>query len=442
MNMHRKTIILLPLLLVVFFSNCILNNNDNDLPITAHVIDKTIDTNVVLQIGKVDITAYEFQKNLDKFKGRFKQSNGREADMISIKKWVSQFIDRAYLLADAYEKGYDQDEKINAMINAGKHLLAIQQSSPPSAISLANNKRDVLKKHKDNIIEHSQLKFDNYVINTLAIAIANYTYNPDRGFFKDDFKQLLEHTLATYTSSQNKQSAITVSDFFNYYNNLIIKYDIGGSGDIKQNLSSLVYSEYVYDKAVNSGLTRQPQFALNINDFKNTLIYNKYEKQLAHNQPITPAEINNAYKRKLKTFTQATDAVVSVYYFINKRTVYSFSGMMRIKGDVPDENYQGLIKAEKHITIRYNNKSLPDTLKKTIFNLPDGDIARPIRVEDRYVLIKKENSRGSRIQSLGEVKDKVIKAIEVERINKNKQIELVRLKKQYVIKNDISQITL
>jgi len=67
---------------------------------------------IVLKIGKVVITKYEFEKS----KNRFEKSNP-DADKQKLKKWIDEYIDDAYILADAYEKNYDTIESLNKTLN-------------------------------------------------------------------------------------------------------------------------------------------------------------------------------------------------------------------------------------------------------------------------------------------------------------------------------------
>jgi hypothetical protein len=74
---------------------------------TKKTTDK-VSGEVVLKIGPVEITQYEFLKNKELFDGTG-NANKKEAQ----KKWLTDFIDRAYFLADAYSKHYDTIAAIN-----------------------------------------------------------------------------------------------------------------------------------------------------------------------------------------------------------------------------------------------------------------------------------------------------------------------------------------
>ncbi len=67
---------------------------------------------IVLKIGNLAITKYEFEKN----KNRFEKSNPN-TDKQKLKKWIDEYIDETYILADAFEKKYDTIESLNKTLN-------------------------------------------------------------------------------------------------------------------------------------------------------------------------------------------------------------------------------------------------------------------------------------------------------------------------------------
>jgi hypothetical protein len=68
---------------------------------------KTIDKTIVLKIGKLEITQYEFEKN--KTRGLVVNSADSSAldDPQKVKLWKEQFVDRCFIIEDAYQKRFD-----------------------------------------------------------------------------------------------------------------------------------------------------------------------------------------------------------------------------------------------------------------------------------------------------------------------------------------------
>ena len=62
---------------------------------------------IVLKIGKLEITKYEFEK----------EKNLIEHSNLNTKLWLNEYIDNAYLVADGYAKGYDTIEFINKIVD-------------------------------------------------------------------------------------------------------------------------------------------------------------------------------------------------------------------------------------------------------------------------------------------------------------------------------------
>lgn len=85
-----------------------------------------IDTRVVLQVNNVSITGYELEKNLGIFKDGFRQKNNRLPGLAEIDQWIQSFIDRTYLLADAYGQRYDTLPETNRWVSAMEHFMIMQ----------------------------------------------------------------------------------------------------------------------------------------------------------------------------------------------------------------------------------------------------------------------------------------------------------------------------
>ena len=77
------------------------------LLVTSFYHYSNVSDRVILEVGKITITEYELEKNLDLFLSDLhRQKNKTPADS-DIAAFINSFTDRAYFLADACEKGYD-----------------------------------------------------------------------------------------------------------------------------------------------------------------------------------------------------------------------------------------------------------------------------------------------------------------------------------------------
>ena len=75
------------------------------------------------KVGDVTITKYELDKNLRIFKDNYQNEHNKEASSEDVDQWKQEFLDRAYILAEAYSRGYgdrkdirEQTEKMGRFI--------------------------------------------------------------------------------------------------------------------------------------------------------------------------------------------------------------------------------------------------------------------------------------------------------------------------------------
>jgi len=523
-----------------------------------------IDTKIVLSVGKVNITAYEFEKNLKTFKQTFLQKNGHEPQAADIQSWENDFINRAYFLADAYDKGYDKDRHIDSMVESVGHFIiaqnngllekkmegnGIQPNSPEVRVALERSKKkmvieyirfkdeqtalkalhnklpangpefkqalaktdlvynpygqdtlvwpfekfwgreeylfnlkndevtplvkfadgccifhvtnidyalvppinesmmlyklQILQKQKirqlnnTETIEKAHIQIDNNTADKLAPMLKNYIYGAGHTFVKSGFNKLLPQKLLTYNRPDGHPEVITIGAFLDYYNSLLLKQDINNTDDLNTYLTSMVSSDYAFAKAVKMGITRQPKFMLDQQNYKNKLVYAKYEAgQLDSKDPVSDNEILAVYNMLKPHFIEATDAVVSVYYFHNR--LDALQAMARLRRNIIEASgFSGLDAVKLHLNLNYTSSILPDTLKKIAFSLKNNMISNPVNVQGNFAIVKKESESGSRVKNLTEVRDVVIKAVGNERLAKNKQMKISQLKEQYKLKNNI-----
>ncbi len=87
------------------------------LTCTHQKSEDEISEEIVLKIGPVEITKYEFERN-KKRSYNPKQGNYQQ--------WLNNYIDEAYILADGYEKKYDTLSTINKTVNYATYTMISQ----------------------------------------------------------------------------------------------------------------------------------------------------------------------------------------------------------------------------------------------------------------------------------------------------------------------------
>jgi hypothetical protein len=80
---------------------------------------ESINQEVVLNVGPVQITKYEFEKNFNRVFPASAENNQSQK-----KEWIKYYINQTYFLADAYLKGYIDDQRVNYDVTrVGKYML-------------------------------------------------------------------------------------------------------------------------------------------------------------------------------------------------------------------------------------------------------------------------------------------------------------------------------
>ncbi len=532
----------------IFFISC------SD-PKSAAIAEQNIDTQIVLSIGKVKITAYELKKNVHVSNPQFIPSTNGSSQPELFNKEKQDLINKTYFLADAYEKGYDKNKSIDSIVEgaarfmvsqsnglleqdvytehkfnddefekaiekstkefhieylkfkdknaAFKSLQGVSENTPASFKKLVDKvnlldvtyKKEILtwpfkgywgkeeeifalknnevsplwklfdgyylihvekinqlhspkittdqmkikletaerQKTKDmlnvKVYSHARPVIDNKIVLAFSNKLNGYKYGPNHTFIKADFNDILSNTILTYISPLGQTKLITVNNFIDYYNTLFLKGSINNIDDVSKNLNAFCFSDYAYIESVKRGITNQPKFLLDKNNFKNNIIYNIYsEQELAGKDAITEDEINKMYDIMKPRLTQAENVVASVYYFNNQGEA------IRKKFNLISDTltFKGLTKTDKHLLLNYKSKVLPDTLKKVIFDLNvKSNPARMIELNNQYVVVVKEKETGTRVRNLVEVRDLVISQIKSDRLIKNKKARLAELKNKY-----------
>ena len=82
---------------------------------------------IVLQVGEIEFTEYEYNIFLNKRKARFKKKYRIPAPMDTIKVWENEFIENAVLLAEARKCGYQNDPNIDKTVDRMVRLMLFQE---------------------------------------------------------------------------------------------------------------------------------------------------------------------------------------------------------------------------------------------------------------------------------------------------------------------------
>lgn len=543
------------LILIIYFIFSCSHNTENKSP---------ANNKVALRVADVVITEYELEKNLKKFKDTYYDTAKVQAGEYEIKNWIQDFIDRAYFLADAYEKGHNKRSEVargvesmeKLMISQPKGILeqflidkklyidekeikAAQERSRKkikieylkfenldSAVHfLGENKLNSKKKFNEavgnsinhkNIIhneetitwpfmifwEHGEylftlrkgeitpiLKFQHgyYIFYLKDIELSNehtpndeiiqklklqkekkiiteyrdefnssvnITFNLDvlyrfeeilseivplHEFKKQDFNEILSANAFTFYLKE-KRMKYSISDLIDYYNYLPIKQEIRTSEQIAHLIRSLVYNEYSYLKAEELGLTNNPEFILDRENYRKNLIYSYYEMEaLKKSIKISAHEISNWYAKNKTRYIKPVGVNISILSFDNRQN--AGKGIMYIKQNLNDSSHlitlKGLEEIKLNVNIAYDETIFPPKITQRLLLMENDQILPTAELDDKYLVIIKNYDYGQRTMQLHEAKEVVIREIEASKLNEIKKRQLRLLKAKYPCANDI-----
>jgi hypothetical protein len=520
---------------------------------------------VVLTVGEVRITGYELEKNYNRFKDAFRQRHGRLPGKEETTTWIGEFIDRAWFLADAFEKGYFNDAEVDRAVESMAHLIigqpgglleqklvegqitvseadiekALTQSRKqlhveyvkfPSydkafdciggvqvqnsqafkeVVAKSRSKEDIL--HKEDTLQwpFAQLgHLQDYVISLQKDAVTSILSLPD-GFYvmyvkntwegdlntspqrrstitrmlmaqqkekwrkqyanvihakagmvidtavlhdlaiklkeygaltvfeKDKFSELLSKQVLAYNLG-NEKIYCTVEAVMDYYNGLPLRKTIGSMQQVMEVLQSMVFDAYAYNRALELGITNEPRFVLDKENYRKTIVYNRYEtKELKAGIVATEEEISNRYNAGKNEYRQAATAVVSLFSFNNRADAMAGRITIITNKGVAITGMHGLQNSQQNLVIDHDQSPLPDTITSAVFDMKVQDVSRVLPYKDNFLVVYKASESGSRIKSLEEMRPFLIKEIEQEKLQQRKQTYAAQLKARYRVTNRI-----
>lgn len=514
----------------------------------------TIDQNILLSVGNVHLTGYEFDKNYTAFKQTFTSQHNRSPAKTDSGQWLQDYVAKAYFLADAEQKGYykrkDIDQTLSSMenlilfqpdglleqklvadltpaavrkemerskkqiqlqyilfpdeqtarkimkeangmdwqailskslkVNAttgrdkykwpfvsfwseNKSIAELNQGQTSSLVKIANSfyvvhadqisylkapvlnenqmrqrlKQEVLKRYYEQIQESAQLAINEENLFKMlrqmnAFKRANYLN-------KDQLSNLLKNSLATYRMPGETQQQITVDDFISYYNALPIRRPVEDANSIKNYLSTIAYEVYTLKDAKQMGITEDPKFILDRKNYKNTLVYIRYEQDhLTDTSAIAETEIRQVYDSMKARLNIPVEITYSLFSFKTKEQ--AFQGKLKIQQskNADTTTLESVLSSKRHQKINFNDKELVDTLKKMLWEMRTPQVSFPIAFNKKYVLLIKEAESGSRTKSMAEAMPILVKEIREKRLRSNRQAKLDQLVKIFPKKGKLS----
>jgi hypothetical protein len=101
-------------LFLAFFLFCACNKNE-------------IDKSIVLKIGNLEVTKYEFERNKKRELANNTNDTISNIDPKKLAEWKKQYIEKCLIIADAYSKSYDTLGSVNKQVKSVGDLMMVQK---------------------------------------------------------------------------------------------------------------------------------------------------------------------------------------------------------------------------------------------------------------------------------------------------------------------------
>ncbi|PRY54302.1 parvulin-like peptidyl-prolyl cis-trans isomerase protein [Arcticibacter pallidicorallinus] len=291
-------------------------------------------------------------------------------------------------------------------------------------------RQELLKKYYDRIQQQSQLNIEQEILSATFSRI-----NSSKSLStleKKEFSDLLKKVIASYRLPNEHKQLVLVEDFITYYNSLPVRAPLKNPTNIQHCLSTIAYSPFTKADAEKFGLNKDPKFILDKKNFKDQLVYTKYEKELlADTLPVSIAEVAHSYDSIKMKMIKPTHVRYSLFAFRNREDAMSGKIKLQFSGDNDKSVLKGLITSKRHQKVQFDSKAFPDTLKRLLFSMKAGQISFPVAVNNDIIIMLKEEESGSRLPDLIEVKPFVIREIKKRKMLLKKKEELLKLTKIY-----------
>jgi hypothetical protein len=395
---------------------------------------------VVLTVGEVSITSYELEKNYSRFTGEFRNRHGKMPGKDETANWLKEFTDRAWFLADAFKKGYFNDPEVNRSVESMAHLIIAQpggllEQKLVEGQLTAEQKAKIRQQYAWDVNIKARMQTDTAVLNDLGKKLKEY--GAISVFDKSRFGELLPRQVLSY-NLDNEKIHCTVEAVMDFYNSLPLRKTITSMQQVVDVLQAMVFDAYAYNRARELGITNEPRFLLDKENYRKTVVYNRYEtNELKTGMVVTEEEVRNRYNAHRNEYRQAATAIVSLFSFNNRADAMTGRiTIIRNRGAAITE-MRGLQNLQQQLEIDHDQSPLTDTITRAIFDMKVQAVSRVFSYKDNFLVVYKASENGSRVRSLEEMKPYLIKEIELEKLQRKKQMHAAQLQKKYRVTNRI-----
>ncbi len=424
---------------------------------------------VVIDIPGIKISKYEFEKNFYRFTESACNNNQSVTRDEKIE-WIKNFTNRACFLADAYQKGYYKDNRVlDDVTRMGKHILTqpfglYEETILPKDRKIPKLLTKKVNLHKENavtgkkkneirneyvssILQNAELEINHDLLEKVFKRIQedeNYKQN-NYEIDKSKFFDILEEFFFEYHSNKVKKK-ITLDDFIEFYNNVILRYPLQNKETIYSYIQDFLVTEANYKGAVDLGLNKDIKYLADKKNYTNDVVYYYYEQDEFFNKMEITDELLEATYNKNSDFFLVNEIKTSLFYF---QTIEDANGATSALGELSEKNIPGIVNKLTNefnlidykigkLIYQENAKSLEDLrIAETLGTMIDNQLSDPVRIGNKFVLIKKHHYVDSRIRSYDEVKTEVREMVRSEKLQEMKEKRLKKIKQTFQLKDNI-----
>ncbi|MFD0751690.1 hypothetical protein ACFQZS_16180 [Mucilaginibacter calamicampi] len=432
-------------------------NNASATPTGAATGD--VDEKVILEVGSEKFTVFELQKHFKMFTQNFTQKSGRYPGQGDVKLWANDFIERAYILADARAQGYYDradvqstaesvavmmltqpngiiDKKIMEGVSADEVKKAVAAQPGVNINVVTNNlKQKAIANYHEKIKIRSTVKADKQVVAVLNKALAKYEKAHE--IKKADITDILNADIATYRNPENKIIALRVADLADYYNNLPIKLPIVDTTVILEYIQNWASNIYIINDAKKMGVLDNPEFKLSKKNFTDNVVFRKYQdEQLTGDPKVTENEILSAYNGVKGYMLRPTQIVYGFFTFANFQDAIEAQNTLRLK-PTDTTRLKNALSEKRHIKFDEGSKQLIDTLRKTLIRLQPGQSSMPVQTKDYYTVLYMESAGGTQPLQISDLRTYLVALALEKRRATNRHARIAKLAEKYKKTGDL-----
>ena len=407
---------------------------------------------IAIRVGSIVIPQDYFESKLKRHLQQQRKDLAGGVTREEADAYARLYIDECYLLAEAYEMGYDKDPMVERYTENFIRLVVLQQGGffelkyledkgvDATAVKNPHSEaRKVLEAHNEQIIEKAApILYDS---NVAVFADKVRTQGDATLSQKEAYAAIRNLPLQAY-SYKGERIVVTVGDFIEYFDSLPLRANISGRPAILRHLRQIVLDLYNYDEAKSMGVLESDRVAKNRYLFRNDNILSMFiEREIMPGIIVTDEEVRNVYNQRKSTLTKSSKSKSTVLQFEKKIDAYvamsAINAQTKNHAPVDTLTLRGLVEKKEDFILAAGSELFDPETTEGLLKMPVGNTSLPIEVSDRYYLVRKTADLEEVPVTFEEVKEQFRNEIMQQKIEDKKNKLLGKLKKKYPLHKGI-----